>query len=192
MMGIIPGSTVFVKWFHKQPKACKCFGCNKRATNIWYELWHCGFKPTIHTKERYVIPFHRCLLYGGDDGLNAIRDIVHCLPEWFLSSTTDQRYCWIELDDSRPSLLGCQLLWHHQRFLISWLICQTLKVLNKNNHFIERSPIFTTNNNNNLSFVRYAKDDYNNDFNNWTVNGSTHCISYPLLQTMVCLNIVNQ
>ena len=52
-------------------------------------------------------------LCGGDDGLNVIRDIVSRLPEWVCSSTgtgakrrEDQRHCWMEVDDSHPSLLS--------------------------------------------------------------------------------------
>ena len=52
-------------------------------------------------------------LCGGDDGLNVIRDIVCRLPEWVCLSTgaateriEGQRHCWMEVDDSHPSLLA--------------------------------------------------------------------------------------
>jgi len=53
-------------------------------------------------------------LCGGDDGLNVVRDIVNRLPEWTSSpsiNTNDQqekgetRYCWMEVDDSHPSIM---------------------------------------------------------------------------------------
>lgn len=51
-------------------------------------------------------------LCGGDDGLDVIRDIVSRLPEW-ISPTGDaqgiageQRHCWMEVDDSHPSMLA--------------------------------------------------------------------------------------
>ena len=49
----------------------------------------------------------RDALCGGDDGLNVVRDIVHRLPEWVASETVDeQRYCWMEVDDSHPTMLA--------------------------------------------------------------------------------------
>jgi len=52
-------------------------------------------------------------LCGGDDGLNVVRDIVHRLPEWVSSSTgtgpngkEHRRHCWMEVDDSHPSMLA--------------------------------------------------------------------------------------
>lgn len=42
-------------------------------------------------------------LCGGDDGLDIIRQIVHRLPEWTNGS------CWLEVDDSHPSLISAWL-----------------------------------------------------------------------------------
>lgn len=44
-------------------------------------------------------------LCGGDDGLDVIRDIVQRLPEWMPRKDEEKRYCWMEVDDSHPSLL---------------------------------------------------------------------------------------
>lgn len=49
-------------------------------------------------------------LCGGDDGLEVIRDIVSRLPEWVSSTRTrqqkdEERYCWMEVDDSHPSMM---------------------------------------------------------------------------------------
>jgi len=53
-------------------------------------------------------------LCGGDDGLNVVRDIVNRLPEWTSSPSTvtnyqqekgETRYCWMEVDDSHPSIM---------------------------------------------------------------------------------------
>ena len=53
-------------------------------------------------------------LCGGDDGLNVVRDIVNRLPEWMSSPATTgtnqqekgkTRYCWMEVDDSHPSVM---------------------------------------------------------------------------------------
>ena len=57
----------------------------------------------------------RNALYGGGDGLDVIRDIIHRLPEWLSSPSginplrEQLRYCWIEVDDSHPAILS-QLL----------------------------------------------------------------------------------
>ncbi len=54
-------------------------------------------------------------LFGGDDGLDVIRDVIYRLPEWLSSpSVIDPmreklRYCWMEVDDSHPAVLA-QLL----------------------------------------------------------------------------------
>ena len=46
-------------------------------------------------------------LCGGDDGLNVVRDIVHRLPEWVAQEPVDEeRYCWMEVDDSHPKMLA--------------------------------------------------------------------------------------
>ncbi len=39
-------------------------------------------------------------LCGGDDGLDIIRHIVRRLPEWTSGN------CWMEVDDSHPSLIA--------------------------------------------------------------------------------------
>jgi release factor glutamine methyltransferase len=64
-------------------------------------------------------------LCGGNDGLDVVRDIIHCLPEWTTSPTmnadnaavvaedtnkhyskcTTPRYCWMEVDDTHPIML---------------------------------------------------------------------------------------
>ncbi|EED94893.1 hemk-like sam-dependent methylase protein, partial [Thalassiosira pseudonana CCMP1335] len=44
-------------------------------------------------------------LCGGDDGLDVIRDIVQRLPKWMPRKDEEKRYCWMEVDDSHPSLL---------------------------------------------------------------------------------------
>jgi len=53
----------------------------------------------------------RDALCGGDDGLDVIRNIVHHLPEWLYPAGADQwregqRHCWMEVDDSHPSMLA--------------------------------------------------------------------------------------
>mmetsp|Transcript_24600 Transcript_24600/g.52481 ORF Transcript_24600/g.52481 Transcript_24600/m.52481 type:complete len:568 (+) Transcript_24600:34-1737(+) len=50
-------------------------------------------------------------LCGGDEGLDVIKDIVHRLPEWISPVGADPRkekprYCWMEVDDSHPSMLA--------------------------------------------------------------------------------------
>ncbi|KAL3791266.1 hypothetical protein HJC23_000883 [Cyclotella cryptica] len=49
-------------------------------------------------------------LCGGHDGLDIIRDIIQRLPEWTScsndkESSSQMRYCWMEVDDSHPRLL---------------------------------------------------------------------------------------
>ncbi|KAL7529945.1 hypothetical protein ACHAWF_003169 [Thalassiosira exigua] len=48
-------------------------------------------------------------LCGGDDGLNVVRDIVRRLPEWTSDKSmkrNTQRHCWMEVDDSHPSVIA--------------------------------------------------------------------------------------
>ncbi|KAL9190719.1 hypothetical protein ACHAXT_000425 [Thalassiosira profunda] len=50
-------------------------------------------------------------LCGGEDGLDVIRDIVRRLPEWVFSDDHSQimkhqRHCWMEVDDSHPTLIA--------------------------------------------------------------------------------------